>query len=215
MILMLLGCNLTSDKKNGTKIDTTKIKTDSNDKTMVTDSNMIYNKTNNLKEKIWTKTYSNNRIGFLYIGDSITDAIDLLKNDFKIDFDSLACDACDDGFEYYYSFCTQKNKLVFILHPEWEKQNKDLINRFDLLNSEYKSDKGIGVGNTVKDLKEKYQLTKAFYHDDVGLCLEVDGFDGYFRLDFKTYWDYEDFNFERPEPDLVPEKSIIDKIVIR
>lgn len=89
-----------------------------------------------------------------------------------------------------------------------------MIFRFEIYDSNYKSDKGIGIGNTVTDLKEKYKLTEAFFAYDIGLFLFAEGFDGSFGLDYESYSDIDDFNFEKATPETVPEKSIIDKIVI-
>jgi len=208
---MLLGCKTTSDKKYIISSDETKT---ASIETTDTDTTIPKRIENDEKSTKWTNTFSKNTLGLLQTGDSISKALDLLNDLFIVKFDSIeACEGCFDEFEYYYSVY-KNHKLIFTLHPGYEENNKDLIFRFELYDADYKSDKGIGIGNTVTDLKEKYKLTEAYFAYDLGLFLFAKDFDGSFGLSYESYSDINDFNFEQATPETIPEKCIIDKIVI-
>ena len=215
-ILMLLVCNTKSDTRPESEKDSIGVKT------------IRFNKTEDfytasidvtfIDEKAiqWKKTFSNNSIGFIQTGDSVSKALDLLKNEFRIEFDSIqACEGCEDDYEHYYSIYNESNDLIFTIHPGLKPNSEKLIFRFVLYDSSYKSDKGIGIGNTVIDLKEKYNLTEVYFSYHLGLLLFVEGFDGSFCLDYKSYSDVKNFNFEQPTIGSVPEKSTIKIIEIR
>ncbi len=86
---------------------------------------------------------------------------------------------------------------------------------FKLYDSGYVSDKGIHVGNNVKELKEKYKITETYFDYDNGMFLYVEGFSGSFRLDYNSYSNNKNYDFEQPKPETLLDNSIIDMIVIR
>jgi len=175
-------------------------------------------RTNNLPDTIrtdeWTKTFGNGRLGYLKTGDLLEESLQHLEVEFNIEFDSIpACHDCEE-YEYYYQISTRENLHIFTLYPGQSPEDNHLVFRIDLFDPSYKSDKGIGVGDTVGGLKEKYKIIETYFNYHDGLQLVVEGFYGSFVLDAETYSGDPKYNFEDPTPDNVPDDSVIGRIVI-
>lgn len=163
----------------------------------------------------WTNTFKNHQIGYLTIGDSVTHSIKRLSIDFNVTYDSIeACVGCFDEFEYYYRIKNSSNETVFTVHPGQEENNIGLIQHIKLYDKTYKSDKGIGIGNTANDLKEKYNVSEAYFDYENGLFFFASDFKGSFRFDCCMQDKYQDINFENPSIEVVPDDMVVDMIVI-
>lgn len=158
----------------------------------------------------WTKLISNHKVGFLKTGDSITQTLDILEDYFNIVFDSIPyCSGCMDNAEYYYKLMNDSLNLSFTIHPGQTQEQSEVIQAFVMYDTLYRTDKGIGVGNTLKDIKSKYTVSKIIYEQECGLFLFVDGFDGSFGLEFEPDSDTYDVILKD-----IPQDVMINQIAI-
>lgn len=164
----------------------------------------------NTNSSDWINLISNHKLGLLSIGDSVTHALSLLDNYFKVIYDSIPyCIGCSEEAEYYYKVLDDSMDLLFTVHPGQNLEDKDYIHAFVSFNPLYRTEKGIGVGNTVLDIKSVYTVSRIVYNYECGLFLFVRGFDGSFGLDFELNDGKKDLMVDE-----IPEDVIINQIAI-
>ena len=96
----------------------------------------------------------NGQIGNLRTGEQVTDAVEKL-NQFRVIQDSIPeCEACDTYSPLYIINDLDNNEL-FSFEPGWDSTNQDKVFRMSTANKKFITDKGIRVGMTLKELKEK------------------------------------------------------------
>jgi hypothetical protein len=158
----------------------------------------------------WTKLISRHKLGSLAIGDSIDQVIGLLGPYFNVIYDSVPyCSGCLDDIEYYYKLMGDSLELKFTIHPGQTSKGRELIQAFVVYDTLYKTDKNVGVGNTVKDIKSNYTVSRIFYEQECGVYLFVKGFDGSFGLEYEPHDDTEKLAL-----DDIPEDVLINQIAI-
>lgn len=210
LVIALMGCKSKSPSDSSLLPETDDKSVHHMDKSALDEKNNITSKKDIMELSGWTKQISNHKLGFLATGDSITKTLDTLDDYFNIVYDSIPyCSGCLDKAEYYYKLMNDSLDLKFTIHPGQTPKDSGLIQAFVLYDSSYKTDKGIGVGNTVRDIKSNYTVSRIFYEQECGLFLFVKGFDGSFGLEYEPDSDTEALTLKD-----IPEDITINQIAI-
>ncbi|MBI3220746.1 MAG: hypothetical protein HYZ44_14625 [Bacteroidetes bacterium] len=148
------------------------------------------------------------QIGQLKTGDKLNDVFEKLKG-LRVVRDSVAeCEGCN-SYTPLYVVSTFDNKDLFVFEPGWYADNRDRLFRIRTTNKDFITDKGIRVGMTVKDLKEKYKLDEVDVSGETGIHILVEGFNGAFGIELPKSNDFWGINKEN-----IPDTLRIDEIII-
>jgi hypothetical protein len=151
---------------------------------------------------------NNGQIGNLRTGEQVTDAIKKL-NQFIVVLDSIPeCEACDT-YSPLYIVNDLDNKELFSFEPGWDSTNHDKVFRMSTANKKFITDKGIRVGMTLMELKEKYDVDEVDVGGETGVHILVKGFKGSFGVETPRLDDWWKTNKEN-----IPDSLLITDIVI-
>ena len=150
----------------------------------------------------------NGQVGNLKTGEQVTDAIKKL-NRFIVVRDSIPeCEACDT-YSPLYEIKNLDNEELFAFEPGWDSTNLDKVFRISTANKKFITDKGIRVGMTLKELKEKYDVDEVDVGGETGVHIFVKGFKGSFGVETPMINDWWKTNKEN-----IPDSLLITDIVI-
>jgi len=153
-------------------------------------------------------TIKDGEIGNLKTGDQLTDVLKKLK-DLIVVLDSVPeCEGCDT-FSPLYVISTHDNQDLFVFEPGWDSTDYDKLFRIRTSNEKFTTDKGIRVGMTVKDVKEKYEVDEVDTGGETGIHIIVKGFKGSFGIEMPTTNDWWKIN-----KDNIPDSLKINEIII-
>ncbi len=161
-----------------------------------------------------TKTIKNQQVGPVNIGDDLRSTIEFYeKKSFKVIFDSVEiCGECPEKYEYLYNVSNKQGKLLFAIYfIETGKIMK--ISRIEVSSLEYITDRGIRVGDKVKDLREKYNIIEVYFEIGKGVFLFVEDFNGSFKVETNKESDLN-YNTNEFDTDSIPDNLKINNIVV-
>jgi len=148
------------------------------------------------------------QIGNLKTGERVTDAIKKL-NQFIVVRDSIPeCEACDT-YSPLYEIKNLDNEELFAFEPGWDSATQDIVFRISTGNKIFTTDKGIKVGMTLKELKEKYDVDEVDVGGETGVHIFVKGFKGSFGVETPRTDDWSKTNKAN-----IPDSLLITEIVI-
>ena len=150
----------------------------------------------------------NGQIGNLRTGEQVSDAVEKL-NQFIVVRDSIPeCEACYT-YSPLYEIKDLDNEELFAFEPGWDSTNQDKVFRMSTANKKFITDKGIRVGMTLKELKEKYDVDEVDVGGETGVHIFVKGFKGSFGVEILRTNDWWKTNKEN-----IPDSLLITDIVI-
>jgi hypothetical protein len=153
-------------------------------------------------------TIKDGQIGNLRTGQQLTEVMEKLK-DLKVVRDSVPeCEGCDT-YSPLYAISTFDDQNLFVFEPGWDSIDHDKLFRIRTSNQRFTTDKGVRVGMTVKDLKEKYEVDKVDVGGETGIHIIVKGFNGSFGVESPRINDWWKINKNN-----IPDSLRIDEIII-
>ncbi|MFN3554580.1 MAG: hypothetical protein ACK4VN_01310 [Bacteroidales bacterium] len=124
-------------------------------------------------------TYSENAI---YVGQPISDFVSLTEQLFNVKKETISLEG--DDYDIYNVYAN--GQILFGVEPEFNKPDK--VWRIWIYSSDFKTEKGIGVGSTLADIKMKYQVENIGTEE--GLNVRVKDISVSFLMDnSKIWWD--------------------------
>jgi hypothetical protein len=153
-------------------------------------------------------TIKDGQIGNLKTGEQLTDVLEKLK-ELNVVLDSVPeCEGCDT-YSPLYVISTFDNQDLFVFEPGWDSTDHDKLFRIRTSNEKFITDKGLRVGMTVKDVKEKYEVDEVDVAGETGIHIIVKGFNGSFGVEMPMTNDWWKINKEN-----IPDSLRIDEIII-
>jgi hypothetical protein len=153
-------------------------------------------------------TIKDGQIGNLKTGEQLTDVFEKLK-DLKVVRDSVPeCEGCD-AYSPLYAISSFDNQDLFVFEPGWDSIDHDKLFRIRTNNEKFITDKGIRVGMTLKDLKEKYEVDEVDVGGETGIHIIVKGFKGSFGVETPRINDWWKINKGN-----IPDSLRIDEIIV-
>ena len=153
-------------------------------------------------------TIKNGQIGNLKTGEQLTDILKKLKG-LTVVLDSVPeCEGCDT-YSPLYVVSTFDNQYLFEFEPGWDSNDHDKLFRISTSNEKFTTDKGIKVGMTLKDLKEKYEVDEVDVGGETGIHILVKGFKGSFGVEIPRTNDWW-----KTSKDNIPDTLKITEIII-
>ncbi|GAB7089498.1 hypothetical protein [Marinifilum fragile] len=162
----------------------------------------------------WEKTFSKKGVGFVRLGDDLETTIINLKSYFIIEVDSIPVGFFNNGkYEQIYVAKDHNNKVVFKFT---RSVTLNTINCIELYCESYTSNKGLKIGCTIKDVKEKYKKLKVNYFFDYGLYVYPRNTNYALRLSTNSLSGsaQEQDNYEEVTSESIPDELVIDMIAI-
>ena len=140
-------------------------------------------------------TIKDGQIGNVKTGEQLTNVLERLK-DFTVVRDSVyECIGCDTYSPLYVIKDSDQNDL-FVFEPGWDSVDRNKLFRIMTSNKKFTTDRGIRVGMTVKELKEKYEIDEVDAGGESGVHVGVKGFKGSFKIDVPLTGDWSYTNKE-------------------
>lgn len=153
-------------------------------------------------------TIKNGQIGNLTTGEQLTDVLKKLK-DLTVVLDSVPeCEGCDT-YSPLYIVSTFDNQGLFVFEPGWDSTDHDKLFRISTSSEKFTTDKGLRVGMTLKDLKEKYEIDEVDIGGETGIHIIVKDFKGSFGVDIPRINDWMRITEEN-----IPDSLKINEIII-
>lgn len=148
------------------------------------------------------------QIGNLKTGEQLIDVLDKLKTLTVVRDSVPECEGCDT-YTPLFVVSTFDNQHLFVFEPGWDSTDHDKLFRIRTSNERFITDKGIRVGMTFKDLREKYQVDEVDVGGETGIHIFVQGFKGSFGVEIPRSNDWWKINKEN-----IPDSLRIDEIII-
>ncbi len=145
------------------------------------------------------------------IGMKINSAIDMVKSIYYIEKTEIS--NYGENFEYIVYGDISKKLKLFSFNSGNDPQTVDKVFRLAVKHPKYQTADGVKVGMTLKELKERTKLKLADFDFENGLFLISDSFDGGFLMDLSTIND-DNYNYEEPQIELLPEELKIKEIIL-
>jgi hypothetical protein len=140
---------------------------------------------------------SSGQIGNIKVGDKLEIVLENLSKKFLIEKDSVeACPGCKEYLDIYYISNPQTHSLLFSLEPQSDSINGNRIFRIVTSNPAFKTENGIAVGMTLKELKYKYKIEDFVADGETGLHILVLGFKGSFGVEWPNNIEIENINLQ-------------------
>jgi hypothetical protein len=156
----------------------------------------------------FTFTIRDQQLGNLKTGEPIKDVLNKLKH-LTVKLDSIPeCEGCNT-FSPQYVVSSNDGEVLFVFEPGFEPADRDKLFRLRTTNSKFVTDKGVRVGMTVADVKDKYEITSVDVSGDTGIHLFVQDFNGSFGTELLVTNDWWKISEEN-----VPDDLRIDEIII-
>jgi hypothetical protein len=161
-----------------------------------------------LTNDIFDFTIKDGQIGNLKTGEQLTDVLEKLKT-LTVLLDSIPeCEGCDT-YTSLYVVGTFDNQDLFVFEPGWDSTDHDKLFRIRTSNEKFTTDKGMRVGMTLRDLKEKYEVDEVDVGGETGIHIIVKGFKGSFGVEMPRINDWWKINKEN-----IPDSLRVDEIII-
>lgn len=157
---------------------------------------------------------TDNAVCSVEIGVSITEAIDLVKENYYVEKAEMPGYE-GEHFEYIVYSDTSKSNALYSFSADTDNQtkNKDKVFRITIKNTNYKTVDGITVGMRIKDIKEKAQLVSVDYSYKNGLFIISNTFNGGYLMGIYPLIE-SNYNYEQPSIETLPENLEIKEIVM-
>jgi hypothetical protein len=140
---------------------------------------------------------SSGQIGNIKVGDKLEIVLENLSKKFLIEKDSVeACPGCKEYLDIYYISNPQTHSLLFSLEPQSDSINGSKIFRMVTSNSAFKTENGIAVGVTLKELKYNYKIVDIVADGETGLHILVKGFKGSFGVEWPNNIEIDNINLQ-------------------
>jgi hypothetical protein len=190
LFILLISCTRQSDRVSG--------QSDTNETTLTADN--------------FDFTIKDGQIGNLKTGEQLTDVLEKLKT-LTVALDSIPeCEGCDT-YSPLYVVATFDNQDLFVFEPGWISTDRNKLYRIRTSNERFITDKGIRVGMTVKDLKEKYEMDEVDLSGETGIHIMVKGFNGSFGIEIPRT-DSHTNDFWTINKENIPDTLKINEIII-
>jgi hypothetical protein len=151
----------------------------------------------------------NGRLLGIKTGDNFDSVLTKL-GEFKIVRDSfVGCEGCDQTEPIFKVYEAGNSEPVISLEHGWPTEGPDKLFRIRTTDSRFKTDKGLGINMTIKDLKKLYDIETVVADYETGLHVIVKGFNGSFGIATTIDMDWINFN-----KDNIPDSLIIDQIIV-
>jgi hypothetical protein len=151
-----------------------------------------------------TNFITNKSVDGVTIGEKITDFISVVRQRYSVKKEKMYLEA--DSFDIYNVY--EKGQKIYSVEPNLDKP--DIVDRIWVYGTKFKTEKGIGVGSTLAEIKSKYHVESISTEGEGGLSVIVKEISVGIIMDnsklSENWWDKMD-NKEIPEN--LPIKEII------
>ena len=147
---------------------------------------------------------TNKSVDGVTIGDKITDFISVVRQRYSVKKEKMYLET--DSFDIYNVY--ERGQKIYSIEPNLDKP--DIVDRIWVYGTKFKTEKGIGVGSTLAEIKSKYHIESISTEGEGGLSVTVKEISVGIIMDNsklpENWWDKMD-NKEIPEN--LPIKEII------
>jgi len=152
-----------------------------------------------------TDFITNKSVDGVTIGEKITDFISVVRQRYSVKKEKMHLEA--DGFDIYNVY--EKGQKIYSVEPNLDKP--DIVDRIWVYGTKFKTEKGIGVGSTLAEIKSKYQVESISTEGEGGLSVTVKEISVGIIMDNsklpENWWD-------KMENKKIPENLPIEEIII-
>ena len=152
-----------------------------------------------------TDFITNKSVDGVTIGEKITDFISVVRQRYSVKKEKMHLEA--DGFDIYNVY--EKGQKIYSVEPNLDKP--DIVDRIWVYGTKFKTEKGIGVGSTLAEIKSKYQVESISTEGEGGLSVTVKEISVGIIMDNSklpdNWWD-------KMENKKIPENLPIEEIII-
>ena len=114
-----------------------------------------------------TDFITNKSVDGVTIGEKITDFISAVRQRYSVKKEKMYLEA--DSFDIYNVY--EKGQKIYSVEPNLDKP--DIIDRIWVYGTKFNTDKGIGVGSTLAEIKSKYHVESISTEGEGGLSVTV------------------------------------------
>ena len=114
-----------------------------------------------------TDFITNKSVDGVTIGEKITDFISVVRQRYSVKKEKMYLEA--DSFDIYNVY--EKGQKIYSVEPNLDKP--DIIDRIWVYGTKFNTDKGIGVGSTLAEIKSKYHVESISTEGEGGLSVTV------------------------------------------
>lgn len=140
---------------------------------------------------------SSGQIGNIKVGNKLEIVLDNLSKKFIVEKDNIeSCTGCGECTDIYYISNPQTHSLLFSLETQSDSINGNRIFRIVTSNPAFKTENGIAVGVTLKELKYNYKIVDIVADGETGLHILVKGFKGSFGVEWPNNIEIENINLQ-------------------
>ena len=147
------------------------------------------------------------------IGMDINSAKNRLDRKYYVEQREIPLFDKSPAYEYVVYKSDTKEVALLSFNSGYDGNSKDEVFRIVIKNPRYKTEEGVSVGMSIKELKQKTKIKSADFNYTDGLFLISDVFDGGFLIDISGV-DFSTFNFENIEVNAIPEELKVKQIII-
>ena len=152
-----------------------------------------------------TDFITNKSVDGVTIGEKITDFISAVRQRYSVKKEKMYLEA--DSFDIYNVY--EKGQKIYSVEPNLDKP--DIIDRIWVYGTKFNTDKGIGVGSTLAEIKSKYHVESISTEGEGGLSVTVKEISVGIIMDNsklpENWWD-------KMENKKIPENLPIEEIII-
>ena len=152
-----------------------------------------------------TDFITNKSVDGVTIGEKITDFVSVVRQRYTVKKEKMQLEG--DSYDIYNVY--DKGQKIYSVEPDFDKP--DSIDRIWICGKEFKTEKGIGVGSTLADIKSKYHIESIGTEGEGGLQILVKEISVAFIMDNsrlpKDWW-------EKENKEEIPENLPIEEIII-
>ena len=152
-----------------------------------------------------TDFITNKSVDGVTIGEKITDFISVVQQRYSVTKEKMYLEA--DSFNIYNVY--EKGQKIYSVEPNLDKP--DIVDRIWVYGTKFKTEKGIGVGSTLAEIKSKYHVESISTEGEGGLSVTVKEISVGIIMDNsklpENWWD-------KMENKKIPENLPIEEIII-
>ena len=152
-----------------------------------------------------TDFITNKSVDGVTIGEKTTDFVSIVRQRYTVKKEKMQLEG--DSYDIYNVY--DKGHKIYSVEPDFDKP--DSILRIWICGKEFKTERGIGVGSTLADIKSKYHVESISTEGEGGLQILVKEISVAFIMDNsklpKDWW-------EKTDNKEIPESLPIEKIII-
>ena len=139
------------------------------------------------------------------VGEKITDFISMVRQRYSVKKEKMYLEA--DSFDIYNVY--EKGQKIYSVEPNLDKP--DIIDKIWVYGTKFKTEKGIGVGSTLSEIKSKYYVESISTEGEGGLEISVKEISVGFIMDNSKL--PEDW-WNKMDKKKIPENLPIEEIII-